>query len=204
MNLVFLHIPKSGGTSFKHTFSFVNQRQHHETPHFYRVPSSSLEYVCVLRNPIHRCWSHYRHALRTWAKLKGFSENTVSEHETSEYERFMSYHLGKHALQNTASRMICGHDNPTLDEAIEQLDKFFYVLDFNNFDEECVTLSHLINNCPTLGNQLNQKIARVNTTPHPSIPSDIFCEMVIKYNDVDLPLYKYFLNRKNHAKTKQI
>ncbi len=183
----FIHIPKSGGTSFNNSFPFIDSRRNHERPHFYRDPNIASKYIAIFRNPFDRCWSHYKHALRTWAwNLKNVP-----------YEKFMEYHLGRYALENTFSRMICGHDNPSVEETIENLKDFFFVIDFDNYQEDCKKLMNSIG--------INESILRHDNKTVSRTPTNLkFLDIVKKHNNIDLPVYTWFkLQRKQNAKTQQ-
>ena len=135
-DIIFVHIPRSGGTSFQEfanasdlDLNFVNLGLHR--PVSLALPPDDFRYWTILRNPVHRVWSSYRQQL-----------DQPRNHFHSVARAGLQFFCRNHfEARNLAVRMLSGDvwnepSEKTLYLAMANLDKFERVLDFQNLSVE--------------------------------------------------------------------
>jgi transcriptional regulator with XRE-family HTH domain len=137
-DICFLHLPKCAGTSFAKMLKNDPQSRFKELlihrPISPFCPPSEYRYVTIMREPTSRVWSLYKMMLR--------------QEEGYPYRKHAKRSLEVFCQKNKAARnMVCrylsgemkGEPNAqTLDKAYKNLQQFYQVIDFNNFEKEAI------------------------------------------------------------------
>ena len=134
--IAFVHVPKTGGTSVAKMLQqsgisrFVNLNIHKPISEF--CSPAEYKYFTIIRNPIDRVWSQYQMVLREGngypynkyavRGLKCFLENCWAVRNMA-----CSYYSGQVHQESTLE---------TYEKAVENLQQFYKVLSFENFNFE--------------------------------------------------------------------
>ena len=134
-NHVFIHIPKSGGTTFKRMFPMIDRGRTKKKHHFYRDPKKDYKYITVMRDPFQRTWSHWNWNLHH-KFLQPLNQYHPSVNPQIPYETTYSHFPGlEGSVSNVAARMMTGILRPSIEQALEAYDKFFTFLILKIFNK---------------------------------------------------------------------
>ena len=189
----FIHIPKSGGTTFGFYLNKYNIKTctkislHHPVNNLFSP--NKFKYITILRNPIDRCYSYYQMVKRGGSNYphKKYSDNL---------ENFMN---NCWEVNNMATLYYAGVDCSNLkiinvndeiyNKAIQNLKNFHNILNFNNIQNDIITFFKKLN--IHLDNIENKR--KVEYDKNLS-KNDI--EIITKHNKYDIKLYDFIINNK--------
>ena len=180
--ICFIHLPKTGGITVWETlknnnfplYSFPKNSLHNPVSLY--CSAKKFRYVTVMRNPIDRVYSQFF----MYKKLK---EN-ISNHG------LILTLKTQLAFKNLACQYYSGLIDENVDERIfniakENLNKFFFIMNFDNFEEDLKKLFNKLN--------INSKITieHKNKSVYKKISQEEK-EAIEIYNYWDLKLYEHF------------
>ena len=187
--IAFVHIPKTGGTSFYRMLEeqvikgMVNTRIHR--PVSISCPPKEYKYITIMRDPRRRVWSLYQMVLRSpigspyqkYAKkgLPCFLENCWEARDMT--CRYLSGDVYKTPQEQT------------YDRAWANLNCFEEVFDFENFSEEVQTYF-----------QKQGKVVKWTLNERKSkylMPQEAEIKLITKYNKYDLLLFQKWKTNKS-------
>jgi len=188
--IALVHLPKTGGTSLAKTLQndpdnrFVNLKVHR--PISPDCPPDEYKYLTVMREPVARVWSQFQMALRS---PKGYPSRKYAHKGLNVYLNNCWF------VRDMACRYFTGNIKkaPTTDtayKAMDNLNKFYAVLDFDHFANE-LTLFLDQKNIPAVEIPHERK-SRYNT------PSAEEIAMIESYNPSDLLLYNLWKKSKSN------
>ncbi|WP_240452177.1 sulfotransferase family 2 domain-containing protein [Virgibacillus sp. YIM 98842] len=199
--LIFMHIPKTGGT----TLSSIIQKQYNRNVvltgntdmnvkdieksnslmgHFYfgihHQFSKPCTYITMMRNPVEQVISLYFYIKET--ELHPY-HNEVNKKSFTEFINSKEYDFS-----NLQTRYFCGGSSPDLAQAKETINKHFSVVGIAEmFDDSLSLMKHRLgwNNIEYHKENVNK-----NRPFKKEIPANYFSN-IIQNNTLDLELYKY-------------
>ena len=183
-----IHVPRTGGGTLR---AYMSENKKYHTLNFgaQHYPVSLLcdpkdfKYITIFRDPIDRTISHYNMLLEMKTKVASFG--------------FSNWLMNDKFSRNLYCQYFSGYVNSNVDQqiynlALENLKKFYFVIDFNKFDTEAEELFKLLN--LNFDKIKNHGYRIVNKSDEDSHKLKTLCE---KYNYWDIKLYKEFLNLKS-------
>lgn len=209
--LIFVHIPKCGGTSLHRTLENIQGLQYR---HLRGIPEdlegiesldgigghqnfgstplhksrSRLVYITVIRSPVERVLSFYRHILdhpnhhlrRAHPDLKDASPTQFVERLAAE---------GNYEISNLQTKMLTGNARLSVDAAIDHISKHYSIIGLLEETKSYLDpLRVLFPNGPIAPNTLNVSTPReVDTLRTPQ-----FEALVQELNDKDHAIYEHF------------
>lgn len=183
--IAFVHLPKTGGTSFgellsgSNSVSFAGLGIHR--PVSRSCPPSTHRYFTVMRHPVERVWSYYQMALRS----RGRGGWGIYGHVAG---RGLEFFLSRcWEVRNMACRYYSGDvrrepDTRSLEVARGNLGKFEAVLSFENLGNDAAVFF-----C-SLG-QPAGPLPHANTARY-DLPRDDESALIAAFNQLDLSLYR--------------
>jgi len=197
--LIYLHIPKTGGTTLTQIICQQYQKNYHHPPgeafHYneqirlantlcghlpfgahYHIPRP-FTYITLLRNPIEQVisWYYFRYKNPRYDQFDGDFDDYINS------ERF------NYATVNLQTRFICGDDPPNLETAKRNLKNYFSVIGITElFDASLFFMKK------ELGwHKISYKNQNVNPNrPRNQFPSSIINKIKDK-NEIDIQLYNF-------------
>ena len=178
--LVFVHLPKTGGTTVSYLLQENNVKcanLNSHNPVSLATPITNPKYITFLRDPVERVFSYYQMQLRDRSQpyhflakrgLIQFLENCweVRNQACRYYSGFIQSEPKKHHYQR----------------ALNNLDQFFFVGNFDNFEIDLKKLLEKLE-CSS------SSVPNMNKHPKPEIKSwEIVC--IKEFNDLDILLQK--------------
>ena len=186
--IAFIHIPKTGGTTISkvlnnhNQLSFVNLNIH--KPVSLHCSPMEYKYFTVLRNPVDRVWSQFQMILR---EGKGYPHYNFAN------RGLVTYLKKCREARNFICRYFTGEidkepNDKTLEKAENNLKAFYWVIDFNQFNNEFAEF--LINHEIPVDKVPNERKASYQK------PTEEEINLIEEYNQLDLMLYSNYLNSK--------
>ncbi|NGY80954.1 sulfotransferase family 2 domain-containing protein [Bacillus megaterium] len=197
--LIYLHIPKTGGTTLTQIICNQYKNNYHHYPgdvfsynermsladtlcghlpfgaHSY-IPRP-FTYITLLRNPIEQVisWFYFRYKSPHYDPFEGDFEKYIGD------EQFNS------TTVNLQTRFLCGKDEPSLETAKNNLMKYFSIVGVTELFDESIFLMK-----KELGwRNINYKKQNVNyNRPQQNFPQSVI-NKVIKKNEIDIQLYEF-------------
>tara|TARA_R110000824_G_scaffold25322_6_gene88249 strand:- start:97 stop:690 length:594 start_codon:yes stop_codon:yes gene_type:complete len=179
-DFVFVHIPKTGGSSIKQLYQKHKSSSHYfhgsgrrdgcgKNGHIAFNSEIEAKYFTILRNPITRYWSHYWQ----YRKNKHRRKDPVSWVLEDNWD-------------NIVSSFITGKIHCTFDEVIECVKNYTYVGKFENFNQTYSDISRMLGLENAQRFWLNKR-KRSHAKP---IPED-FISVVNNKNQIDFRVYNW-------------
>ena len=184
----FVHVPRTGGTTV-HNFLLKNSKNFFGGVHSAVSLScnpNKFKYITIIRDPIDRVYSFY-------LIQKKFKKLPFHLHANEGLEYFL---MNVWSVRNGMCKFINGNLNLDLNEKLFEisninLKNFYFVIDFNDLEAELKILSKKLNiqaaNIEYKNNYITQKEKLEKNN----------IELISKYNQFDIKLYKEFLNSKS-------
>ena len=191
--LVFVHIPKTGGSSIKR-LAGLNRGNPNIKPfcgalktdgsgrngHVAYNEDIEAQYFTILRDPVKRCWSHYHQFKRTYRKR-------VFRINGKHWDRgWMSLVESNKQFSNFASACITGKYDCEFDEVISALEKYIYVGRFEKFAESYRSICSIIGVEDAGINHSNKKSYKKTVPRH-------FRNVITEMNQLDIEVYNWCL-----------
>lgn len=187
----FIHIPKSGGTSFNNVIKELSLNVEHNPrlhqPVSEKCPPETFKYIISLRNPINRVWSYYNMVLRGGPKYPYYNF-------TQSFEKFLN---NCWEVNNQATLYLAGAINkkkkingylritPAIyEKALKNLRCMHHIIIFEEFEDG---VTKYLNNSGVSSNSYKIPHAR-KAEYNKNIPQDII-QKIIKHNEYDIKLY---------------
>lgn len=179
--IAFVHVPKTGGTSFYKMLEGINHNiinvKIHK-PVSSKCPPEEFNYVTIIRNPIDRVWSLYNMVLRSPANYpyKNFANDGLEQFLKKCWEArdmYCRYFSNKVVNEVNAQTFLLAQMN---------LSAFYAVIDFDNFSDEVLSFFHKEN--IKVDKILHERKANNATMQE----QDKL--LIEKYNSFDLKLYE--------------
>ena len=192
----FIHIPKSGGTTFNFYLNHFNIKMatklslHHPVNNKYLDEKivEKYKFITIIRNPINRCYSYYQ-------MVKRSPNNYPHKKYSNNLENFMK---NCWEVNNMATLYYAGIDCSKLqiinvnddiyNMAINNLKKFYYIIDFNNLENGLINFFKKINK-EIIEININKRYHNYNKNI-----SENDIELISKYNYYDIKLYNFIIN----------
>jgi hypothetical protein len=178
----FVHAPKSAGTSIS-TFLFENNIKMHYSAHnlvSINCDPAKYKYITVIRNPIERVKSFYEMQL---------NNQKLSFHNHA--KKGLDYFVNKLKInQNCFCKFLIGDLNCDIDEtryrrAKDNLKNFFFIVDFENLNEEMDLLKKKL----SISTEMKH-IGKSNKEKKDYNENQI--KMIIDNNYYDIKIWKYY------------
>ena len=184
-----IHVPRTGGGTLN-TYLANNKKIHLLNNGAQHFPVSFLcnpkdyKYITCIRNPIDRTISHYNMALEMKTKVASFGFSKWLINEKLSRNLFCQYFSG-HVYEDVNDRIY--------NIALENLKKFYFVVNFDNFENDTKTLLKILNveygdSIKNYGYIIQKKYIE---------DLDTMKKISKEYNYWDTKLYNEFLNFKN-------
>lgn len=185
--ICFMHLPKTGGSTLAKVLTaapgntFVQLYIHRPiSPH---CPPTEFKYITILREPVARVWSYYQMVLR--------------EYDGYPYQKYARRGL-KTFLERSwmARNMNCRYlsgqvyaepDKVTLEHSMDNLDKFYRVLLFEQLAEDITVF-------------VEEEQLPLQALPHErkssyDLPTAAQQDLIRRYNQLDIDLYESWLSK---------
>jgi len=183
-----VHIPRSGGSTV-HSYLLENSENFFSGVHHSGVSllcnPNKFKYITSIRDPIDRVHSSY-------TIQKKFRKLPFHLHAKEGLEFYL---MKDWRVRNGMCKFINGNLDLEINEELfniakNNLKNFYFVIDFNNLELELKLLSKKLNIKPGDIKYINNFIAQKDKLEKKDI------ELISKYNQFDIRLYKEFLNLK--------
>ena len=191
-NICLIHVPRSGGGTLRtylkkdKSFFLLNKGSQHYPVSLLCDPQK-FRYITILRNPVERTISHFYMLTEMKTKVASFGFSNWLINDKFSKNLFCQY-LSGHVYENVDERIY--------NIALSNLKNFYYVIDFNNFEED---LKKLINK---LNLKINEDIKNYSHRISINYPknNEEFEILSKKYNFWDIKLYNEFLELKKNKR----
>lgn len=180
--ICFIHLPKTGGITVwdalkKNNFPLYNfPKNSMHNPVSLKSPPQKFKYISVMRNPLDRVYSHF-------FLYKRLNEKITDHGLTHTLRTQISF-------KNLACQYYSGLVDEQVDERIfnlakKNLDDFFFIIDFQNLENDIKKLFDKIN----FNNKIN--VSHKNKSNYEKISSNDK-RVIEAYNYWDLKLFEYY------------
>lgn len=187
-----IHVPRTGGGSLNmylsknKKFYTINKGAQHYPVSFLCNPNE-YKYISIIRDPISRTISHYNMLLKMKTKVASFGISNWFINDKLSRNLFCQYYSG-HVFENVNEQIY--------KKALENLKKFYFVVDFNEFENEVKFLFNKLNI------NFGEKIKNYGSFIEKTYTEDLKNMKVLatEYNYWDLKLFDDFLKfKKNYS-----
>ena len=193
---VFIHTPKIAGSSVQillqdkikdKLFKWERKSKHHPVS-LLCPPGPKYKYITFLRNPIDRVFSYYNTSIMS----KRTTRHSIAKRGLSELL------INCWEVRNMYCQYLSGYvreevNSEIYDIAKKNLENFFFVGEFENFEEDLKKLSKKLN-----FNLDKTPHVVVYSKTHHLIKNQDHVSLISSYNNYDLKIYKYFLELKKN------
>jgi len=197
--LIFLHVPKTGGTSLNAVLAKTVGLWPRARPHddWTQTADDSLA-LMILRDPMERMISHYNHAFTRWEHQHNIPDAVAWIKSRPSLAEFMARPEIDHIFHNAFTRVLAGkayhrRAEPLTDAdlalARRRLAEMFWYGDFADLEDSTQTLSNLLGVDIALPH-FNPAISDVRITAADFTAEDLAA--VADRNRADIELYKEF------------
>ena len=190
----FLHVPKSGGTTFRETskrFNLPIQCEKLHQPISKHCPTSDFKYIIILRNPINRVTSYYNMVLQAphpkYCYKRYIGSLDIFMNNCWEVNNQVTVYLA--GIYKGYTKEIVEITDEIFQIAKKNLESMYKIIIFENLENE---IMDFFNNEFNV-NCKNNHIRNFRASKYEQLSSEEI-ELVKKHNKYDIMLYEYAIS----------